>query len=226
MKTVVITGASKGIGLATAKKFLNEGWRVVATYLDIPIPIEDKNLFSVQYDQGDPESIAEAVKRIKDLNFTIDALVNNAGILIDAKDKVADPTKVRKTLEVNVVGVIDLTERLLSILERGAHIVNLNSGYGAISKPELDDETSSGYRISKAALNMYTRHLAFRLKDKGLLVSAIAPGWVNTDMGNIIATETDKPNREPEEAAQDIFDLVTKVKETGQFWREGKTTDW
>lgn len=226
MKTVVITGASKGIGLATAKKFLNEGWRVIGTYLNTPIPIQDENLITIQYDQSNSESIAETSEKIKEIAPKLDALINNAGILIDAEDETADPVKVRKTLEVNVVGVIDLTERLLFLLGKDSYIVNLNSGHGVISKPVLDDTTASGYRISKAALNMYTRHLAFRLESRGIIVSSLAPGWVNTDMGNAIATETEKPDREPEEAADDIFQLVTTIKETGQFWKLGRKIEW
>lgn len=226
MKTVVITGASRGIGLATAKKFLDEGWRVIGTYLNTQIPVEHKNLTALQYDQSNPKSIIETADKIKELVPNIDALVNNAGILLDANDKIAVPDKVRKTLEVNVVGVVDLTERLLPLFQKYSHVVNLNSGYGSISAPILDDETAAGYRISKAALNMYTRHLAFRLEPRGIIVSSIAPGWVKTDMGYMVATETEVPDRTPEQAAQDIFDLVTKIKETGQFWREGKKTDW
>jgi len=226
MKTVVITGASRGIGLATAKRFLAEGWRVIGTYLNTLIPLQDKNLIAIQYDQGNSESIAKLANQIKETSFRIDALINNAGILLDADDKTADPAKVKNTLEVNVVGIIDLTEQLLSLLQEGGHIVNLNSGYGSISAPILDDETSAGYRISKAALNMYTRHLAFRLEPRGVIVSSLAPGWVKTDLGYSVATETEKPDRTPEQAADDIFQLVATVKETGQFWRLGKKTEW
>ena len=225
MKTVVITGASRGIGLATAATFLAEGWRVVGTYVTTPIPIKDKNLISFRYDQGDPKSIAAFSKKVKGKIATIDALVNNAGILIDGKDKTADPAAVRKTLEVNVVGVIDVTERLLPLMKKGSQIVNLSSGYGTLSRP-IDDASCAGYRISKAAINMYTKHLAFRLKPKGIIVSSIRPGWVKTHMGYSIATERDKPSRTPELAARDIFKLVTTVKETGQFWQDGKKQTW
>ena len=226
MKTVIITGASRGIGLATAKKFLAEGWRVIGTYLNTPLPLQDENLIAIQYDQGNSESIAKLAGQIKDISSHIDALINNAGILLDANDKTADSAKIRKTLEVNVVGIIDLTERLLSLFQKGGHIVNLNSGYGSISAPILDDETSAGYRISKAALNMYTRHLAFRLEPRGIIASSLAPGWVKTDMGYSVATETEGPDRTPEQAAEDIFQVVATVKETGQFWRLGKKTEW
>jgi NAD(P)-dependent dehydrogenase (short-subunit alcohol dehydrogenase family) len=225
MKTVIITGASKGIGLATAKKFLAEGWQVIGTYLNSPINIENPNLVSIQYDQGDFESIAKVATQIIASTPHIDALINNAGILIDAEDKVVDSVKVEKTLEVNVVGVVNLTERLLPLFQKDGHIVNMDSGYGAMSVP-IDDETSGGYRISKAGLNMYTRHLAFRLQSRGIIVSSLAPGWVDTDMGNIIASKTEKPDRTPEQAADEIYQLVTTVKESGQFWEYGEKIDW
>lgn len=226
MKTIIITGASRGIGLATAKKFLAEGWRVIGTYLNTPIPVQNSNLISIQYDQGDSQSIKNLADQIISTVSSLDALVNNAGILLDANDKAADPIKIKKTLEVNVVGVVDLTERLLPLFKERSHVVNLNSGYGSISAPMLDDETASGYRISKAALNMYTRHLSFRLKNRGVIVSSLDPGWVKTDMGYSVVTETEGPDRTPGEAANDIFQLITTLKETGQFWRFGKKTEW
>lgn len=225
MKTVIITGASKGIGLATAKKFLAEGWRVIGTYLNAPIDIDNPNLTSIQYDQGDSDSISKTASLISSSTPHIDALINNAGILLDAEDKVVDSVKVEKTLEVNVVGVVNLTERLLPLFQKDSHIVNMDSGYGAMSVP-IDDETSGGYRISKAALNMYTRHLAFRLQSRGIIVSSLAPGWVDTDMGNTIASRTEKPDRTPEQAANEIFQLVTTVKESGQFWEYGEKIAW
>ena len=226
MKTVVITGAGRGIGLATATKFLDEGWRVIGADLNTPIPLEHENLVAFQYDQADPDSIAAFAGEVARVAPSLDALINNAGVLLDASDSSADPVKVRTTLEVNVVGVVDLTERLLPLMHKGTHIVNMDSGYGSISEPELDNASSAGYRISKAALNMYTRHLAFRLESQGILVSSLAPGWVSTDMGNSLASATNKPDRTPEQAASDIFHLVTTVTETGQFWRLGKKTAW
>lgn len=73
---------------------------------------------------------------------------------------------------------------------------------------------------------MYTRTLAFRLKEKGIIVSSLDPGWVKTDMGNLGATENEKPDREPEEVADEIYDLVINVKESGYFWKLGKKREW
>ncbi len=225
MKTIIITGASRGIGLATAKRFLAEGWRVIGTYLNTQIPITHQNLVSVQFDQGNTESILKATDFIKKTVPEIDALVNCAGIILDTHDTKADIGKIRKTFEVDVLGVIDFTERLLPNLRNSSHIVNIDSLYGAFSFP-IDDESSTGYRLAKAALNMYTRTLAFRLKDRRIIVSSLDPGWVKTDMGNAVATETEKPDREPEETANDIYQLVILLKESGHFWRFGKKREW
>ncbi|MBI2034035.1 MAG: SDR family NAD(P)-dependent oxidoreductase [Candidatus Liptonbacteria bacterium] len=225
MKTIVITGASRGIGLTTTKKFLSEGWRVIGTYLNTPIPISHQNLSVIQFDQGNSASIAKTADSIKKTAPEIDAVVNCAGIILDVQDTEADIEKIRKTFEVDVLGIIDFTERLLPNLRKGSHIVNIDSLYGTFSFP-IDDTSSTGYRIAKAGLNMYTRTLAFRLKDRGIIASSLDPGWVKTDMGNKGATETEKPDREPEEPAEDIYHLVTAVHESGYFWKLGKKREW
>jgi NAD(P)-dependent dehydrogenase (short-subunit alcohol dehydrogenase family) len=225
MKAVVITGASKGIGLATAKKFLSEDWRVIGTYLNTPTDLNHPNLTSIFYDQGDPESITSAVAKITSIAPHIDALINNAAIILDNRDSSANAEKVRTTLEINVVGVVDFTENLLILMGEGSHIVNIDSTYGAFSVP-IDDETSTAYRMAKAALNMYTRTLAYRLATQGIIVSSLDPGWVKTDMGMSVASETDKPDKDPEQPAQEIFTLVTTVTETGYFWRFNKKREW
>lgn len=225
MKTIVITGASRGIGLATATRFLKEGWRVIGTYNKTPIPIKNADCISVQLDQGDTASIKRAAEEIKKITQQIDVLVNNAAITLDWVEPQIDIEKIRKTFEVNLFGVIDLTEQLLTKIPAFSHIVNIDSSYGAFSLP-IDDESSTGYRLSKAALNMYTRTLAFRLKGKGIIVSSLDPGWVKTDMGNLGLSENEGPDREPEEVAGDIYQLITTVQESGQFWRQGQKTDW
>lgn len=225
MKTIVITGASRGIGLTTAKKFLAEGWHVVGTYNKTLIPINNPNLFTVNLDQGDEESILKASIEIKKIAPSIDVLLNNAGITLDWVDPRIDLEKIRKTFDVNVFGLIDLTEKLLPDMSVESHIINVDSNYGSFSLP-IDDDSSTGYRLSKAALNMYTRTLAFRLKEKRIIVSSLDPGWVKTDMGNLRTTDEDKPNREPEQVADDVYKLVSTVKESGCFWRFGEKREW
>ena len=203
MKTVVITGAGKGIGLATAQQFLSAGWNVIATYRETPISLEHASLVKIVLDLGSSESIAHAVDEINKRGVLVDVLINNGGILLDNHDNGMDMQKMRKTFEVDLFGTVDFTERMISLLTPRAHIVNIASSYGSFSI-SVDDETSSTYRMAKAALNMYTRVLAFRTKNMGLIVSSIHPGWVNTDMGNSVASDTEKPVKTSEAAAQDV----------------------
>ena len=76
------------------------------------------------------------------------------------------------------------------------------------------------YKISKAALNMYTRTLALRLKESDIIVSSVHPGWARTDMGGQDADIS------PEEAAEGIYGVATSKPETGQFWFRGKHLPW
>jgi NAD(P)-dependent dehydrogenase (short-subunit alcohol dehydrogenase family) len=73
---------------------------------------------------------------------------------------------------------------------------------------------------------MYTRTLAFRLNGAGVTVSSLDPGWVQTDMGYDVASGVEKPDRTVEQAANDIYNLMTKNTESGYFWRFGKKRDW
>ncbi|MEK7583875.1 MAG: SDR family NAD(P)-dependent oxidoreductase [Patescibacteria group bacterium] len=225
VRTAVITGASRGIGLATAQKFFASGWRVVGTYNATLIPIDSPELIPISLDASVPASIARASAEIAQHVSSIDVLVNNAGIILDALDSDIDMDKIRKTFEVDLFAVIDLTERLLPLMHAGSHIININSSYGALSLP-IDDESSTAYRLAKAALNMYTRTLAFRLRGRKIIVSSLDPGWVKTDMGRIAATEEDGPDREPEEPAGEIYDLATRHVPSGHFWRKGKKRAW
>lgn len=226
MKTVLITGASRGIGLATAKKFIDQGWKVIGTYNKNPIMIDSDKLIKLELDMLSPESIANAADKIGELSLNIDVLVNNAGVALDVSDKYANMEKIRKTFEINLFGLIDLTEKLLDLISEGGHIINIDSQYGSFAMP-IDDETSIGYRMSKAALNMYTRHLAFRLQKQKIIVSSFHPGWVKTDMGYSRATDDGLlPNREPEEVAEDIYDIFKNVSESGFFWYQGKKQEW
>lgn len=225
MKTVVVTGTNKGIGLATAQLFLKRGWRVLGTFRKTPPPITSKEFVPIKLDLTNAQSIADAADAIRRTTKRIDVLVNNSGILNDAFDEVPDLKKIRQTFEVNVWGAIDLTERLLPLLPKGGSIVNISSVYGSFAHP-IDDNTTLGYRMSKAALNMYTRSLAYRLKERGIFVSSLHPGWVNTEMGRAVSTEGSAPNREPSDAADDIYRHAIANTETGFFWHLGNKREW
>jgi len=225
MNTAVITGASRGIGRATALAFLAAGWRVIGTYHRREADIAHPDFSQVVLDLSEPASIAAAAEEIVRRAPHIHALINNAAVLLDYASASAVADLVRDTLEVNVVGTIDVTERLLAHMKSGAHIVNVDSNIGSFVHP-VEEDSAVGYRISKAALNMYTRTLARRIAPQGILVSSLDPGWVDTDMGR---AGGDVPDRTPEEPGAEIFTLVASVHDialSGQFWRFGEVRPW
>ncbi len=222
MNTVLITGVDKGIGRALMSKFLAEGHFVIGTfYADRPEPHERLKDFAL--DLGKPESIASCTAVIMSLGKSIDILVNNAGILADEEETNVVIEKLRKTLEVNLLGTIDFTSRLLPLMHAGGHIVNVSSTAGSL---ELVGKASHfmghypAYKISKAALNMYTRTLALELNDRGIIVSSVHPGWVKTDIGGQEADLT------PESAADAMYELSVSRPESGGFWFAGKRLPW
>ena len=221
MKTIVITGIGKGIGKALAEKFLAEGHVVIGTYLTSSLP-QRENLFSFKLDLSSDKSIEECVEEIKKLNKKIDILINNAGGLFDDNETSVIIPKLRETLEVNVIGPIHFTEEILPLINSGGHIVNIASSAGSMEHTGHGSHHEGfypSYKISKAAVNMYTRTLALRLKDS-LTVSSVHPGWVKTDIGGANADIT------PEQAAEGIYKLAISKPETGEFWFNGEKFPW
>jgi len=227
MKTVVITGVSRGIGKALAQKFLAEGYSVIGTYQSGPVDYSDNNLKAFPLDLTVDGSIKDFTEKLTSSGTRIDILINNAGALLDEDETHIMIDKLRKTLEVNLIGTANLTERMIQNIDKGGHIVCLSSQAGSIQEMDRIKDSHEpyhypAYKISKAALNMYVRTLAVRLNHENfdIVVSAIHPGWVKTDMGGEEAPVT------PEEAANDIYVLAVSRPETGQFWYKGEKYPW
>lgn len=232
MKTTLITGISRGIGKALAQKFLDEGHSVIGTSITGIVDFSHNNLTVYQLDLTLSQSIETCSKAIKNSNRQIDILINNAGALFDEDETHVIIDKLRKTLEVNLIGTIYFTEHLISSINKNGHIVSVSSSAGSLggkALTEIEFANSShfpfhypAYKISKAALNMYTRTLAARFINEKvpITVSSVHPGWVKTDMGGLEAEIT------PEEAAGHIYSLAISQPETGQFWFKGEKYPW
>lgn len=216
MKTVLITGVSRGIGRATAEKFLLEEWYVIGTSTTGRSPRKYENLDLHTLDLLDPKSIENFVKEIA--GKEIDVLINNAGIYLDEDEFPITQKSLKDTLQVNLTGLIDLTERLLPQIKDGGRIVSMSSGAAVIT--EGGDEGKPAYQISKVGVNMYTRSLAEYLKKRNITVSSMDPGWVKTDMGSFSAP------RDPKEPAEEIYKLAISKVDSGYFWHRNKKRSW
>ena len=225
MQTVLITGIGKGIGRALAEKFLAEGYFVIGTFLSSPPEFSNENLVVFPLDLSSAESIKNCAAEISKTGKKIDILINNAGVLLDDEETKVVIPKLRKTLEVNLIGTIDFTEQIIPLINKGGHIINISSTAGSLTMaadPSLSHFPLHYpcYKISKTALNMFTRTLSFRLKDSEITVSSVHPGWVKTDMGGPEAEIT------PREAAEGIYGVAVSRPNTGGFWFQNEQVPW
>jgi len=218
-KVVLITGASRGIGRALAEKFLEENYFVIGTSTSGKAEFSSKNLTFLKLDLSSTKSISACVNSFKKLNKKIDILINNAGIAVEeeADSAIINSDYLRRTLEVNLIGTVYFMEKMIPSINLGGQIVNISSKAGSLGSEEYTLNYPA-YRISKAGLNMVTKILANRLKNS-IKVSSIHPGSVQTDM-NPEATFSAK------ECAQDIYNRITTLKETGQFWFKQDKYPW
>ena len=210
-KSVLITGTSQGIGHALTKLLLINGYRVIGTNTTGIDNINDNNYKSFSLDLSNLNSITAFEKNLQIENIKIDILINNAGIGPDLDFELPEAISFKKTFDVNVTGTTLFTEQMLQYLNVGGKIVNISSKMGSIDVCEKSD--SVAYRMSKAALNMYTKILSNRLAGKQL-VASVHPGWVRTN----IAQSNVNGRLSPEESAQKIFQFITSDFKTSNFW--------
>jgi NAD(P)-dependent dehydrogenase (short-subunit alcohol dehydrogenase family) len=210
-KSVLITGTSQGIGHALTKLLLINGYRVIGTNTTGIDNINENNYKSCSLELSNLDSIAAFEKNFQSDNIKIDILINNAGIGPDLDFELPEEISFKKTFDVNVTGTTFFTEQMLQYLNVGGKIINISSKMGSIDICEKND--SVAYRMSKAALNMYTKILSNRLEGKQF-VASVHPGWVRTN----ISKSNINGRLSPEESAQKIFEFITSDFKTGIFW--------
>lgn len=210
-KIVLITGANSGIGNALTKKLIAENYIVIGTSRNGKIEnINSKNLFVVPLDLTNQESITNANTLIRNSFKGIDILINNAGIAPDLDTTKPDIESLRLTFETNVFGLVHFTETILDLVVDTGKILNISSIMGTLNRVTKVDSTA--YRMSKSALNMYTKTLSARVNNKNITVNSIHPGWVKTKLSTANAPLT------TEFSANGIFKLLETNMGTGTFW--------
>lgn len=191
-KTVLITGASSGIGLATAKHFQQQGWNVAATLrnpADQPGLAALPNVICPALDVTDPASIKQALEITLDRFGKIDVVVNNAGYALMGAFETCDTEQIRRQFETNVFGLMEVCRTVLPHFrrQRDGLFINVASMVGRVPLPLY-----SVYNASKHAVEGFTEGLVYELEPFGLRVKLIEPGAVNTDF---FGRSSDRENR-------------------------------
>src|SRR6516162_10086465 len=198
-KTVLITGANRGIGKALVKEALNRGAKRVFAGTRGALPNTDPRVTPLTLDVTNASQIQRAVGQVPDL----DVLINNAGIGV--YDDLTDLSAIQKHLDVNFLGLLKVTQAFLPLLTRSkGAIVNILSVTSIAPFPILPS-----YSISKAAALSLTQSLRALLKRQGVSVHAVMPGSIDTDMSR----GYDFPKVSPESAAAGILDGLEKGEE-------------
>ncbi|MEV6941844.1 SDR family oxidoreductase [Streptomyces sp. NPDC051172] len=226
----VVTGANRGIGYEVVRQLAARGHHVVLGSRDLAkgrtaaarIDPGGERVSAVQLDVSDAASVAAMTDWVSGNPGRVDVVVNNAAILYDtwAQARSADLGEVQRALDTNLFGAWRVTQALLPLLERSPHprVVMVSSEGGSLQS--MSGGTPA-YSVSKAALNALTCLLAGELRRQRILVNAICPGWVATDMGG-------HGGRPVAEGAAGIVWAATLPDNgpTGGFFRDGKPIPW
>jgi len=179
-KTIVVTGASKGIGFELVRFLVSQGHVVYALSRDTKALVASEKLHPISLDLTDEESIIKFAEQLNSNQISIDALINNAGSLINQSFSTTTKNDFEAIYRVNVFGLASITRLLLPLISSKGHVVNISSmgGIGGSSK----FSGLSAYSSSKGAVNILTELLAEEYKETGPFFNGLALGAVQTEM--------------------------------------------
>ncbi len=230
-RVALVTGANRGIGFEVCRQLAARGFAVLLSARDAKKARAAadalKSVGHVQpmvLDVADARSIKKVAEEIASRYGSLDVLINNAGINYDtwetAENADIDGT-LMETMRTNLLGPWRMCQAFLPLLRksRAGRIVNVSSESGSLAQMGAGPPA---YQVTKAALNALTRTLAAELREARILVNAVCPGWVATDMGGAGAP------RSVEQGAAGIVWAATlpDAGPTGGFFQDGKPLPW
>ena len=226
----LVTGGSRGIGFEVCRQLAARGFIVLLTARDGAKAMAAAKKLAGEgaieplvVDVADARSIRKAAEEVAERYGRLDVLVNNAGINYDTWQTAekADQDTVMETITTNLLGPWRMCQVFLPLLRKSSagRIVNVSSESGSLANMGAGPPA---YQVTKAALNALTRTLAGELRRTHILVNAVCPGWVATDMGGAGARRSTK------EGAAGIVWAATLPANgpTGGFFRDGKPLPW
>lgn len=233
MKTVLITGANKGIGFETAKQLAQLGYFV---YLGSREKIKGleaikelkasgiSNVSWIQIDVTDIHSVQQAKQELETSIGALDVLINNAGIAGEQPQSMSagKMENLRKVFETNFFGAVQTTQQFIPLLKKSDEpvIINVSSELGSLTLHNNTQNPNYGiydaYSSSKTALNAFTVLLANEMRNTNFKINSVSPGYTATDLNQHQGTQT------VEQGAKYIVNIATSGKDivTGQFFRE------
>ena len=214
-KTIIVTGASRGIGHEIVKIAEKKGHRVYSISRNIKALKDYSFKYPRQVDLANEDSIDKFSSEVKNDGVKIDALINNAGAFLNKPFEKISKKEFEYIFQVNVFGLSSITRKVLPIIDSKGHIVNITSMGGINGAAKFSG--LSAYSSSKGAVNILTELLAEEYKEKGPSFNALAFGAVQTEM-----LEEAFPGLKAPISAKEIADFILDFSLQGQKYFNGK----